>query len=95
MTIDGRSIFKGAVKFVGGMAVGVLVTAGVRTNIIPKNKYEQIMVGIGSFVLSDLVSNKTEGYLDEQCDNIFGMFEQLRGEPVKEIEHVQFEEGEE
>ena len=91
MAIDGRAIFKGAVKFVGSMAVGVLVTAGVRTNVIPKNKYEQIMIGIGNFVLSDMISVKAEEHLDNSCDKIFDVIDSFRGEPVKEIPPVEIE----
>lgn len=92
MAVDGRAIFKGAVKFIGGMAVGALVTAGVRTNIVPKNTYEKVMLGIGSFVLSDMVSCGAEKHLDKQCDDIFDMIDSFKGEPVKEIEAIEFEE---
>ena len=93
MAIDGRAIFKGAVKFIGSMAVGTLVTAGVRTNVIPKNKYEQIMIGIGNFVLSDMISIKAEEHLDNSCDKMFDVIDGLRGEPVKELNHVTFDDG--
>lgn len=95
MKLNGRSIFKGVVKFVGSMGVGALVTIGLKQNIISKNTYEKIMIGIGSFVISDMISSKAEEHLDKQVDEMFDMVDTLKGEPVKEIEHVNFEEIEE
>ena len=88
MKLDGRSIFKGIVKFVGSMGVGTLVTLGVKQNIIPGNKYEKIMCAIGSFVLSDMISSQADKYLEGQVDEGFKLVDSLKGEPVKEVPHV-------
>lgn len=78
MTINARSIIKGAAKFIGSMGVGALVTIGVKQNIIPSNKYEKIMTVIGSFVLSDMISSMAEEYIDKQCDSMFGTVDEVK-----------------
>lgn len=88
MKVDGRGIFKGIVKFVGSMGVGTLVTLGLKQNIIPGNKYEKIMCAIGSFVLSDMISSQADKYLEGQVDEGFKLIDSLKGEPVKEVPHV-------
>lgn len=93
MKINGREVFKGIVKFVGSMGVGALVTIGVNQNVIPKNKYETIMLAIGKFVVSDMVSSKAETYLDDQCDKVFDLIDSFKGEPVKEIPPIKFDEN--
>ena len=93
MKVDGRGIFKGVAKFVGSMGVGTLVTLGLKQNIISKSTYEKIMVAIGSFVISDMISSKAEEYLDGQVDEVFAFVDKIKGEPVKEIGHVKFDEN--
>lgn len=78
MKLNGRSIFKGIVKFVGSMGVGALVSLGVKQNIIPVSKYDKIMCAIGSFVLSDMISTKAEEYLDQQCDSVFDTVDSVK-----------------
>lgn len=95
MNINGKEIVKGIVKFVGSMGVGSLVTIGLKQNIISKNTYEKIMIGIGSFVLSDMISSKAEAYLDGQVDEMFDFVEKIKGEPVKDIPHIEVSDTEE
>lgn len=90
-----RSFIKGATTFVGSMAVGTLVTLGVNQNIIPGNKYEKIMIGIGKFILSDMISMKADEFVGNQIDKAFDLIDDFRGEPVKEIKHIDVEEEEE
>lgn len=78
MKLNGRSILKGIVKFVGSMGVGALVSLGVKQNIIPVSKYDKIMCAIGSFVLSDMISTKAEEYLDQQCDSVFDTVDSVK-----------------
>lgn len=94
MKINKKSLFKGIVKFVGSMGVGTLVSLGVKQNIIPGNKYEKIMCAIGSFVISDIISSKAEEHLDNECEKIFDVVENIKGLPVKEIDHIEIEEVE-
>lgn len=90
MKFDGKKILKGVAKFVGSMGVGTLVTIGFKQNVIPKKLYEKIMIGIGSFVIADMVSMKAEKHIEDQIDEVFDFVDQLKGEPVKEIPHIDF-----
>ena len=99
MKLNGRSILKGIVKFVGSMGVGAFVSLGVKQNIIPVSKYDKIMCAIGSFVLSDMISTKAEEYLDQQCDSVFdtvdsvkNILEGAQDEETQEDEYVTLED---
>lgn len=88
MAIKGKDVVKGIAKFVGSFGVGALVSIGVKQNIIPKSLAEKILIGIGSFVLSDMISAKAEEHIDEEVDKLYDLVESLRGEPVKEIKEI-------
>lgn len=93
MKVDGRGIFKGVAKFVGSMGVGTLVTLGLKQNIISKSTYEEIMSEITKLPIATMIFSKAEEYLDGQVDEVFAFVDKLKGEPVKEIGHVKFDEN--
>ena len=92
MKINPKNAIKGVIKFAGSFAVGSLVTIGLKQHIIPKNTYEKIMVGLGSFVLTDMISTAAESYLDKQTEEVYETIEKLKGEPVKVPNRVKIKE---
>lgn len=67
-----RETVKSIASFIGSFCVGGVVSLGVKQHIIPKNVGEKIMIAVGSFVISDMISDKAseyiEGKIDEVCD---------------------------
>lgn len=77
---------KGIVSFAGSMCVGSLVSMIAKNNVMPANMYEKVVVGVGSFILSDMVSSKAGNYIDSQFD--------VSVKQLKEIKNVVEQEQE-
>ncbi len=73
-----RNTVKNAARFIGSMAVGTLTGLLVKQNVVPSSTYEKIAVGIGSFILSDMVSVKAEDHIDTQIDKIFDTVDEVK-----------------
>lgn len=73
-----RETVKNIARFIGSFCVGGVTSLLVKQNILPKNLYEKIVVGIGTFVLSDMASTKAEDHIDKQIDNIFDTWDSIK-----------------
>lgn len=82
-----KDTVKNIARFIGSFAVGGLASLLVKQNVVPKNVYEKVVVGLGSFVVSGMVSSKAEDYIDKEIDTIYdslSSFNELNALPKKE-----------
>lgn len=65
-------IIKGATKFVVSVGVGSIVTNAVAftTPVLAIGVLKKAAIGVGSFVLSAMLSDKASEYTDEKIDEI-------------------------
>lgn len=85
-----RNTIKGIARFVGSFAVSTVTGMAVKANVIPANAYQKVMTSIGSFVISGMVSQKAENYIDNTIDDIFDTIDKTKEEIAKiEDEKIQ------
>lgn len=75
-------VFKGATKFVVSIGVGAIVTNAVSftTPVLAIGMLKRAAIGLGSFVLSSMVSEKATDYTDEKIDEFVEELKKLTEE---------------
>lgn len=65
-------LFKGATKFVVSVGVGAIVSNAVAftTPVLAVGVLKKAAIGVGSLVLSAMISDKATDYTDEKIDEI-------------------------
>lgn len=82
-------IIKGATKFVVSVGVGSIVSNAVAftTPVMAVGVLKKAAIGVGSFVLSSMLSDKAGEYTDEKIDEIVEEVRKLgEEESQKEVE---------
>lgn len=72
-----RDTIKKGLRFVGSFCVGTVMTLFLKQNVVPEKTYEKIAVGIGSFVLSDMISVQAETHIDGVVDRVYDTIDQF------------------
>lgn len=78
-----RDIIKKGIRFVGSFCVGTVVSLFLKQNVEPEKTYEKVAIGIGSFVIGDMVSSQAERYINDTIDRVYDTIDQyksLKGE---------------
>lgn len=76
-------VLKGATKFVVSVGVGAIVSNAVAftTPVLAVGVLKRAAIGVGSFVLSAMVSEKATDYTDEKIDEAVEELKKLADEP--------------
>lgn len=81
-------VFKGATKFVVSIGVGAIVTNAVTftTPVLAVGVMKKAAIGVGSFVLGSMLSEKAGEYTDQKIDDALEEIKkQLSEEDQKEV----------
>lgn len=83
-----KEVLKGAVKLAVSFGVGCIMTNAVAftTPVIAMGVVKKAAIGVGSFVLSCMVSDKAADYTDEKIDEIEGEVRKFIEDNEKEKE---------
>lgn len=75
-------VIKGATKFIVSIGVGSIVTNAVAftTPVLAVGVLKKAAIGVGSFVLSAMVSEKATDYTDEKIDEAVDELKKLAKE---------------
>lgn len=81
-------VLKGATKFVVSVGVGSIVSNAVAftTPVLAVGVLKKAAIGVGSFVLSAMLSDKAGDYTDEKIDELIDEIKKLDDENVKEVQ---------
>lgn len=80
---------KGATKFVVSVGVGAIITNAVTftTPVLAIGVLKKAAIGVGSFVLSAMVSEKASDYADEKIDEFIDEIKKFSEDEIqKEVE---------
>lgn len=78
-------VVKGATKFVVSVGVGAIVTNAVAftTPVLAVGVLKRAAIGVGSFVLSSMLSDKAGEYTDEKIDEVVEEIKKLSEEDAQ------------
>lgn len=73
-----KDVVKGILSFAGSACVSSMVGLFIKQNIAPEKKLDKISCAVGSFVLSGMISDQADKYLDAQIQQVYDLAEQFK-----------------
>lgn len=77
-----KDVVKGILSFAGSACVSSMVGLFIKQNIAPEKKLDKISCAVGSFVLSSMISDQADKYLDAQIDQVYDIARSIKHSQV-------------
>lgn len=72
------NILKGLTTFIGSACVGNVISNIAKNNLISNSKMDKIVYGIGTLILSGMISDKATEWVGEQFDQAESTIKNLK-----------------